>query len=302
MIVVVGEALVDVVEHEPDGETTESPGGSPYNVAVGLARLGVDTELITQVGHDERAATLVEHARSSGVRVMAAPTATGRTATARAVLDRGQASYRFDLEWTLPHEDLPRCEILHVGSLGTTLEPGRRTVLDLVAQAERHGQPVSYDPNIRPEFLTEDSWAQVCALGGRCDVVKLSVEDARLLRSDLRPDEVARVLLEGEHTQLVLLTEGPMGATAYVEGLEVSRQPRQIDLVDTVGAGDAFMSAVLAQLHDTGWLRHESRALPREEEGLGRLLEAAMEVAALTCERRGADPPYRKQLPRHWPA
>ncbi len=302
MIVVAGEALVDVVL-DADGDTSESPGGSPLNVAVGLARLDVPATLLTQVGHDEYGGMVVAHVKASGAEIITVPTSTGRTSVARATLDRnGVASYDFDLDWSMPPQDLQPCHAVHVGSLGTLLEPGRAGVLDLVEQACQRQLFVSYDANLRESFLDdrERTWRDVRDLGARCTLVKLSDEDAGLLDPESSPDDVARALLEGERTELVVLTRGPNGATAYTSDHEVSATPRAIELIDTVGAGDAFMAGMLAQLSDQGALSGTGPR-PTTPGELESLLLGAMEVAAITCERRGANPPRRSELPAGWP-
>jgi fructokinase len=193
---------------------------------------------------------------------------------------------------------------MHVGSLGTLLEPGRLSVVDLVEQAVDRDVFVSYDANLREAFLDdrELAWRDVRSLGSRCTLVKLSDEDAELLDPESDPDDVARTLLGGDRTQLVLLTRGPAGATAFTAGLEVGARPRPVEVVDTVGAGDAFMAAVLAQLSDLDAFSRPGPGLPLDEDGLSRLLRGAVEVAAVTCERRGANPPRRQELPPGWPA
>jgi fructokinase len=302
MIVVAGEALVDVVL-DRDGDSTETPGGSPLNVAVGIARLGVPATLLTQVGHDERGGLVVRHVTASGAEIVAVPTSSGRTSLATAHLDeQGLASYDFDLEWSLPPQDLPTCLALHVGSLGTVLEPGRESVLDLVEQAVARGTFVSFDANLRESFLDDRdrAWQQVRELGARATLVKLSDEDAALLDPGSDPDDVARTLLQGQRTDLVILTRGAHGATAFTAEGEVSARPRAIEVVDTVGAGDAFMAGTLAQLADLDAFRQPVAALGRA--ALEQLLRGAVEVAALTCERRGANPPRREELPPGWPA
>lgn len=303
MIVVTGEALIDVVVDQ-DGDSSEAPGGSPLNVAVGLARLDIETTLISQVGHDERGGLVVQHVTGSGAEMVAVPTTSGRTSVATAHLDpSGAASYDFDLEWSLPRQELPPCRALHIGSLGTVLEPGRESVADLVEQACAREVFVSYDANLRETFVDdrERAWRDVQALGSRCTLVKLSDEDAEVLVPGSDPDDVARTLLGGERTRLVILTRGPDGATAFVPGAEVSAEPRPVEVVDTVGAGDAFMAATLAQLSDLDAFGHRASGLPVDDAGLAQLLRGSVEVAALTCERRGANPPRRQDLPSGWP-
>lgn len=301
MIVVVGEALVDVVV-DADGDTSETPGGSPLNVAVGLARLDVPATLLSQIGHDTRGGVLVRHLETSGAEVVALPTTNGRTAVATARLDpAGVASYDFELDWTLPRQDLPAAHLLQVGSLGALLDPGRDAVLDLVDQAVAREVPVSYDINLRESFVDdlERVQRQVSELAARCTVVKLSDEDASVLDPTRAPLDVARSLLEGERTRLVVLTAGAEGATALAPEGEVSAKPRQVEVVDTVGAGDAFMAATLAQLHELGAYRGPASTPTAED--LERVLRGAVEAAAVTCERRGANPPRRAELPSGWP-
>ncbi len=303
MIVVAGEALVDVVVDQ-DGDTSESPGGSPLNVAVGLARLDVATTLLSQVGHDERGGLVVQHVRASGAEITGPPTSTGLTSVAVARLDEsGAASYDFDIEWTLPRQELPTCRALHVGSLGTLLEPGRASVVDLVEQAASRDVFVSYDANVRESFIDDRERArrEVQELAARCTLVKLSDEDADLLDPTTDPDDFARGLLTGERTAMVVLTRGPDGATAFTAHCETSARPRPVEVIDTVGAGDAFMAATLAQLSDLDAFDPLGPGIPSREEDLLRLLRGAMEVAAITCERRGANPPRRQELPAGWP-
>lgn len=300
-IVVVGEALVDIVV-EPSGATEEAVGGSPLNVAVGLARLDVAATLLTQASHDEHGEMVVGHVEDSGVEVVAVPNASGRTSTAIARLDeQGMARYEFDIDWSLPRQELPSCVALHVGSLGAGLQPGRGSVLDLVDQAVARELFVSYDANLRDSFVDDRNrtWREVRELGDRCTLVKLSDEDAELLSPGDGPDEVVAALLEGARTELVVLTRGRDGATAFTADHTVSARPREIRVVDTVGAGDAFMAGTLAQLHDLHALR---RGLPTERADLERLVAGAIEVAAITCERRGANPPRRRDLPPGWPS
>lgn len=306
MIVVAGEALVDVVV-DVDGDSSESAGGSPLNVAVGLARLDVPTTLISQVGHDERGGLVVRHVTAGGAEIDALATTSGRTSMASARIDAsGAAHYEFDIEWSLPRQDLPPCHALHVGSLGTFLEPGRQSILDLVEQAWAREVFVSYDPNLR-EPLVEDrdrARRQVRELAARCSLVKLSDEDAGVLAPGEPPDELARSLLAGERTRLVLLTLGAAGAVAFTERGETRGHPRRVEVVDTVGAGDAFMAGTLAQLFDLDAFRAPGPGVPLESLEPGDvevLVQGAMEVAALTCERRGANPPLRRELPPGWP-
>lgn len=296
MIVVVGESLIDIVVDE-NGRSTKAPGGSPLNVAVGLGRLGVSTLFMTQLGNDEYAEQILQHLRDSQVSVMAAPTRSGHTSTARAQIGAdGDASYTFEISWDLPEQDLPRCNAVHIGSLGALLEPGRAAVLELVDEATAHNHLLCYDINLRPHFVTdpEATWRDVIAMADKCAIVRLSEADAELLRPQMPVEELCQILLRGDKTQVVVLTRSAAGATAFGAGFEVSAEPREVNLVDTIGAGDAFTAGLLAMLDEARLL--DERRLPTDEETWAILLAGAVEIASLTCERRGANPPTRAEV------
>lgn len=305
MIVVVGESLIDLGPGEP---AIESVGGSPLNVAVALGRLEVPTVLITELSTDERGKRIGAFLHENEIEFLAA--ATNRpTPTARVSFDAGEPDYDLDIAWTLPHQDLPDCDALHVGSLGTVLEPGRMSVLDLVEQAWARDVFVSYDPNLRAGQHTDhdhdQAWGDVESLADRSHLVKLSDQDIGLLHPGADPDDIARSLLDGERTELVIRTRGADGAVGYVrtndDVLVVEVPGIAVPVADTVGAGDAFTAGVLAVLLETGSFGDFGAGIPREEDRLRRLLQAASEVAALSCARPGAAAPVRNQLRPGWP-
>lgn len=301
--VVVGEALVDIVVPAA-GEPTRTVGGSPLNVAVGLARLGVPTLLVTRVGDDELGRQIADHVHAAGAALAAGsvvPGASTSSATAHVGTD-GTASYSFDLRWELGRRALPEARAVHVGSLGALLPPGRESVADLVRQAEEAGLFISYDPNVRPAFVTMSTWQEVVALASHCRLVKVSTEDLALLRPGEPAEDLARSLLAGTSTELVVVTRGPGGATAYGPDFTVHENARPGDLVDTVGAGDSFMAALLAILDDWDLPADGPGAIDAlDTDHVGELLRGAMTAAAVTVSRRGASPPTRRELPPTWP-
>jgi fructokinase len=305
---VVGESLVDVVVPVDGSPRHNAVGGSCLNVAVGIARLDVPTTLVTRIGDDELGHLVVDHVLASKVTLSEGSVVPGRTtSTATAHLDAHHAAtYEFDLVWDLPAQDLPDGTIgVHVGSLGASLEPGRASVVDLVRRAADADLFVSYDPNIRPAFLhdPEATWAEVVEVAAMAQLVKLSDEDLRLLRPEVPEEDACRELLAGSATELVILTRGPKGAVAFTEGatLPVPAPPTQV--VDTVGAGDSFMAAILAMLCDWGVVARGAGALRALDDDRVRLLvRGAATAAAVTCSRRGANPPTRPELPPTWPA
>lgn len=303
--VVVGEALVDIVV-PVEGETTEAVGGSPMNVAVGLARLDVPSLLITRVGEDDHGQWVSEHVRSSGADISDSSVVPGsRTSTATARLDEeNAASYEFELVWDLEHHQLPDALALHVGSLGASLLPGRHAVVDLVRQADESEVFVSYDPNIRPAFVTDaaQAWRDVAEIANLARLVKISDEDLEVLRPGEDQLELARELLTGDQTELVIVTRGGQGAMACSRDFSVELPAPRVEVVDTVGAGDSFMAAALAILSD--WELPSSGAgslAALGEDPVRTLLGGAMTAAAVTCSRRGANPPTRRELPPTWP-
>ena len=305
--VVVGESLVDVVVPSDGSPRHDAVGGSCLNVAVGLARLDVPTTLVTRVGEDHYGELVVEHLRESGVHLGEGSVVTGgTTSTATAHLDAEHAAtYDFEIVWDLPALELPEGVAgVHVGSLGTVLEPGRAAVVDLVRRAVEDEVFVSYDPNIRPFFLDDPAaaWRDVVALGAGARLLKLSDEDLRLLRPGSSEEDVCRELLAGEHTELVVLTRGSRGAVAFTDGAMLEVPAPRTDVVDTVGAGDSFMAAMLAMLNDWDVLGGGDGALRAlDDSHVELLVQGAVSAAAMTCSRRGANPPRRRELPPTWP-
>jgi fructokinase len=299
---VVGEALVDIVVPQ-DGAVREAPGGSPMNVAVGLARLGIDTSFLTRIGDDPYGARIRRHLSESGVRLVDGSVVSGsRTATATAHLDAtGAATYEFDLAWDMVARALPQgTSALHIGSIGTAVEPGREAVADLVQDATREGLVVSFDPNMRTAFLgpIDEEWTRFLAWAAHARIVKMSDEDLALLAPGATPADVAEVVFAHGMTDVLVVTLGGEGAEAYTRRHRARVPvPASDRVVDTVGAGDSFMAALLAIVDQWG-----AQTLPDlDEAGLGTLVRGAATAAAVTCTRPGADPPRRTELPRDWP-
>ena len=197
MFVVVGEALVDLVGQRGSRTLVAHPGGSPANVALGLARLGDQVALITRLGRDSFGEMVSAHLKASGVRVDAGPDAGAKTSLAVASLAAGVASYDFRIEWDIgdlaPLPVEARC--VHTGSLATALAPGAAQVTNLLERERERGRvTISYDPNVRPALLgsPEDARPGIEHLVSLSDVVKVSDEDLHWLYPDRRDEDVAR--------------------------------------------------------------------------------------------------------------
>jgi fructokinase len=298
-VLVVGESLVDLVLR-PDGSCQEYPGGSPANVALGLARLGRRAGLLTRIGEDEHGRMVRTHLEASGVRLLPGSITTQRTSTATARIDgTGGARYEFDLDWRLPAGRLPEsASCLHTGSIAAFLPPGSNAVLALVEQATGR-MTVSYDPNARPRLMGDPQQARlrVESFVSRADVVKVSDEDLAWLTPGEDPVDVAARWLE-KGPSVIVVTRGNLGAVGLCGAGRVEVATSAVDVVDTVGAGDAFMAGLLDRLATLDLLGPkrvtELRAI--EIAALEDMLRHAGLVAAITCTRAGANPPSRAEL------
>lgn len=302
LIAVIGEALIDLSGAGDDDPWLARPGGSPYNVAIGLARLERSAAFVGRFSRDPLGAILREHAQRSGVDLTYAVAAPEPTTIAVVELVDGIAEYRFGVEgtadfcWTdgelagIPDE----VGVVHFGSLASWLGPGDAAIARCV-ERRRETALISYDPNVRPSLQPDREAArrQVAAGVALADLVKTSADDLAWLYGDADPADVARSWL-ARGASLVVVTSGGDGSAAYTSKHAVHRPVRPVQVVDTVGAGDAFMAGLLDALTDGGTVTRDSlRAL--DAGALAELLDAAALVAALTCGRAGANPPRRAE-------
>ncbi|MGY3846791.1 carbohydrate kinase family protein [Streptomyces hydrogenans] len=292
---VIGECVADIVRG-PGAADVVHPGGSPANVAYGLARLGRPATLLTQLADDPSGRLIAAHLTGAGVR-LAIGGVPARTPSAVVTLDgRGQAAYAFDITWTLTAEEPPATpepvRHVHLGSIAAVTEPGAATVLALTGRL-RPAATVSYDPNVRPALMGEHgpAVARVERCVALADLVKASDEDLAWLYPGEPVEAVAaRWLALGP--AVVLVTRGGDGALAVTREHTVAAGAPAVAVVDTVGAGDSFTSAVLDAL--AGRDRAALAALGAD--ALAGLLARAGAAAAVTVSRAGARPPDRAEL------
>jgi fructokinase len=212
-VVVIGEALIDVVTTREG--TNEHPGGSPANVAYGLARLGVSTGLLTSIGTDGRGDALEERLTGAGVTLLPGSRSLERTSTATATLARdGSPSYAFDITWDVEPLDpaLTPPRIVHTGSIASFLSPGASGVKSML-QELRSECIIPYDPNIRPALLGTHAEARHTfeELVQLTSVVKLSDEDAAWLYPRKALEETATHILD-MGAELAIITRGSSGS------------------------------------------------------------------------------------------
>jgi fructokinase len=294
---VIGEALIDVIERgAPAQGATEHVGGSPLNVAVGLARLGRDVDFLTHIGEDEPGRRIADYVKSSGARLVPGSTSAGRTPTAVARIadpsSPGDAAYTFDLEWRLsgtPEVAPPL--FVHTGSIAAVREPGCLAVAALL-DAYRVSATITFDPNVRPSLAGDRGLARerITHLVERSDIVKASADDLRWIDPDHEPEWTARAWL-ASGPGLVVLTMGDRGALAWCAAGETRVPATPVRVVDTVGAGDAFMVGLLDALWGAELLGGGRRPALRQIglDALTAALGAASRSAALTIGRAGAD-------------
>jgi fructokinase len=280
---VIGEALVDVVVHPGGAAPTAHPGGSPANVAVGLARLGVPTTLHSDYGSDEHGRSIATHLAASGVATTPSTVGDRPTslATARIAAD-GAATYEFAVTWDPAPVEARGYAVVHTGSIGAALEPGASTVEEALRGADGL---VSFDPNIRPALMPERAVAlsRVERLVALADVVKASDEDVAWLYPDLAvADVLERWAALGP--RLVVVTRGGAGADAVGPAGPLRVEAPRTTVADTIGAGDSFMAGLLADLLERGF------------DDPAATLRFAARCAAITVARPGADPPRRAEL------
>lgn len=305
--VVCGEALIDLVRSRPADEMSLQScwdaysAGGPMNSAVALARLGADTHFLGRLSTDTFGDQLRQFLSGTGVKTDLAVTSEQPTSLAIVSLDeRGVASYVFHFTDTANFgwrpEELPELQPddwLHIASLSTVVEPGAQVLLDWVKRTEVR---LSFDVNVRSSVIADprEYWARVRpwieTIGSRRGILKASDQDLDFLArsGQLRAAEDGVVALAASWVKeydlaLSLVTEGDRGATAVLrDGSTSLVAGYQIDLVDTVGAGDTFMAGFLQRYVDSG--------------DVPAALEQGAAVSAIVCSRSGANPPTPEEL------
>jgi fructokinase len=302
-VVVVGEALIDRVTG-PE-RTTAHPGGSPMNVAYGLGRLGVSTTLITSLGDDAEGALIRTHLESAAVEVVTPGRPATRTSSAFAALaPDDSARYTFDVSWDLAPfgQLLPPSEVLHSGSIALIMGRGGESTRE-VLRSEASTRLITIDPNIREAVIDDAGEArrQLIELIPTADLVKLSIEDARWLFGDVDAEDAATRVLDAG-ARLAVVTLDHEGSLLAAVGCRVRIAPHPVAVIDTIGAGDAYMSGLIAALLVLD--RTESGGVAAAKDGgwtaaeLTRLGRQASIVAGLTVARAGAVPPTAGEVAR----
>ncbi|MDM7324500.1 MAG: carbohydrate kinase [Thermus sp.] len=290
MLALAGEVLVDLIwrDREPM-RFTGVLGGSVLNTATTLVRLGFPVRLFSEVGEDWVSGWSVEEMERRGLEVLLFRHPAPMPLALVRVDAHGNAKYSFHRPFHMPYrpevEGVKGARAFHFGSLFALEDRTEEGLRLLLEEAEREGALISYDPNLRHP-LTPGERRRIEAYLSRVDLLKLSLEDARLLFPQ-GPLEAVRAL----DVPLKVLTLGEEGAVAFLGPWEVRLPGKRVAVKDTVGAGDSFTAGLLALLLARGYGKENLSRLSRED--LTAILEGAIALSALACTVRGAYLPER---------
>lgn len=307
-----GEALIDLICADATGRTWRAaPGGSPYNAAVAAGRLGAPTTFLGVLSDDRFGQLLRDHLDASHVSWRTCPITTEPTTLAVVTQgpDDAEPSFAFHVADTTTVS--PRVNDLHLpadtgvfhtsGSMALVLEPAASRMEALLAAARRRSL-VHLDPNPRPSMAGgRDRYLRRLERWlGMVDVVKISAADVEWLHPGFDPIELAHHWLTPDEDEdvpaAIIVTRGAKGAAVVCSAGVVDVVPgEQVEVVDTVGAGDTFVGAVLAAFAAHG-VTGRARLAELDAAWWHTALTYAVEAAGIACSRVGADPPWRHEL------
>jgi len=307
MFVVCGEALMDVFAtgSTPAGVALDARiGGSPLNVAIGLARLAQPVAFFGGLSDGFLGDRLLQALKEESVGTSCTVRVPAPTTLGLVGLDaRGVPSYAFYGEGAADRQlplaalaDVPVAAAYHFGSYAMVVEPVAATQRALV-EREWQRSVIAYDPNIRLNVEPDiQRWRDTLQwMLPRTALLKVSDEDLALLYPGVAAAELAAQWLAAG-VSLVVVTRGGEGAWAWTATQHLATPPVPVEVMDTVGAGDTFQAALLTALAERGVLTREAlRSL--SPDALAAALHFAAQAAAITCSRRGADLPRRGELP-----
>ena len=304
MILISGEALIDLIPDPTRASAYDAVlGGSPYNVAIGLSRLGAPTAFISRISADGNGEALATSLAENGVNL--GYIARDSRPTMLAFVMRGTAktgsrysfyldATAFDGPWPFPTEWPKSARHLHVGSVAAVEPRHGRSVLGALSAARPHAT-ISFDPNIRP-LVTPDR-DSVAPLVERqvslAYLVKASQEDLEWLYPDRNVEESLAAWTKAG-PRFCVATMGERGALAMLGKERIEVPAPRVEVVDTVGAGDSFMSALLSAMDRDNSLGANAPSPARGD--LERWLRFAAAASAITCTRKGSDPPTCKEV------
>ena len=288
-ICVLGEGLVDLVPVSPGSLQNYTPalGGGPYNVAIAASRLGAEVIFQSRLSTDGFGNELVKHLENEGVDISYVQRGPEPTILAVTTIHEDRsATYTFYTSGTatpLVEPKLVDANIACFGTLSLALEPGASRYAELLKQFAANGTLVALDPNIRPLYATDAHRDFLLGLLPYVSLLKLSDEELGFLGEEA----LTKV-------PVAVVTRGGEGLTLLADGNRIDVPAVNANVVDTIGAGDTIMGALLAQIDQRGLtaadLASESTDQWRE------ILHYAATAAAMTVSREGAQPPTKTEV------
>ena len=302
MITVAGEALIDLIV-DPAGHIDPRFGGGPFNVVRAIARLGLPAAFLGRLSSDRFGRLMREDLGRHGVlAAIEVPTDAPTTMAMVDVDPAGVPAYHFYLAGTSAAAIGPGQAVvpantaaLHIGSLGLVMEPVGTSLEQLVASLPV-GITVMLDPNCRPGAIDSRQayLGRLDRILRRVDLIKTSTEDLAYLFPGQGTEPAAAELL-ARGPACVVVTDGAAAVRAFTAGQEIRAEVPPANVVDTVGAGDAFGGAFLGWWTGNGF----GRDALRDPGTVRRATRAAIYASVVTCTRRGAEPPWASELVAH---
>ncbi|GDX17306.1 ribokinase [Actinomycetes bacterium] len=307
-VLVIGEALVDVV-HGINGEIKNIPGGSPANTAVALARLGTKTYMKARTSTDKFGTEIRNYLTNQNVNLDYSLVVKSPSSVVNALIQKdGSAQYEANLRgaadygWTFEELDQvidPDIQIVQLGSLTSYIEPGATNVEEWFSQLRQSNKYLlTFDPNIRHPLDGENEVevrSRAKKLASLSHVVKASDEDLNWIFSNNNPQDSAINIIESG-ASLVVVTLGKKGAFAVNKKLEIVEvTANEIEVIDTIGAGDTFAAALITQLLENSWINKNALDILSSDD-LTEILTNCSAASAITCSREGANPPHRHEV------
>lgn len=305
MIICAGESLIDFVPADSEGTLyCPKPGGSPMNCAVAAARLGASVKFAGTVSRDFFGDRILSHLEENHVDTsMVARVQNPTTLAFVSASESGDARYAFyahhsaDRALTPDHlpDAIPAGAVLQIGSISLLADPESRTLITL-AERCRSEHIVVFDPNVRPNLVDDESdyRHRVERAFAASAIVKASEEDLAWLFPERSLDQAASSIFSSG-AELVVVTRGASGSEIRTPLHTVQAPGKPVQVVDTIGAGDSFMAAILVWLEEHLIAsRDQLRELAPEQ--LALMLDSATRVGSFACTRAGADPPWRDEL------
>jgi fructokinase len=287
-VVVFGEALTDLVQHEP-GHWQGYPGGAPWNVARAMSRLGVPTAFAGSISKDTLGDELAAQSKTAGLdmrflqRVDADPlVAIVPSSHPPRYFFAGEADLHFDVQ-QLPEGWLDSMQLCHFSCISLVRQPLGNRLVEVARMVKDSGKTISYDPNWRN--LMDIRYREITfpAMVELADIIKLSDEDLRQIYPGLNEEQALEELRGMNAVAQILFTRGAQGMALYVDNTKIEQAAIAVEVADTVGAGDASMA---------GWLTSQFSGVQQ----LQARLQFSAACASISCTRPGAYAPTRAEV------